>query len=129
LIEAKKEKLAHKSKMNDENIVNQTPTRTNKTKNHATPARNLSSTKEHFIVKYLLIHKGKNRMRHLRNEKNKVSCDKYIKKLQSLLDIDKETSTLLSKFLSLLLIHQFKPSLSRLIPPPPTVTFDTNYNL
>jgi hypothetical protein len=32
-------------------------------------------------------------MRHLRNEKNKVSCDEYIKKLQSLLDTDKETST------------------------------------
>jgi hypothetical protein len=41
------------------------------------------------------------------------------------LTLTKKLLRLLSKFLGLLLIRQFKPSPSTLIPPPPTVTFDT----
>jgi hypothetical protein len=43
LIEARKEKLTHKLKINDKNIVNQTPTHTKKTKNHATPTNKAST--------------------------------------------------------------------------------------
>jgi hypothetical protein len=64
-------------------------------------------------------------MRHLRNETNKVSCDEYIKKLQSLLDTDKETSTPTVKVSWPVINTPIQTEPEHVNTPAPTVTFDT----